>query len=254
VSLAALQRDFRSWLTVEAPEAAARFGERAQAGLAVYLNNYRGQLIACLAESFSAVRAWLGDAAFDSAAATHVNRRPPHSWTLDAYALEFPETIDMLYPEDREVGELARLERDLGLAFVGPDAESLDRAALERIDWGGAVLELVPTFSLLTVTTNAAALWSALHAGETPPPAAVLDESATIAIWRNQLAATFRTLEPMDARALRMVKEGRTFAEICAAVTDEAGEEEGPTVAGSLLWRWIHDGMIGCVRGRMTTA
>ena len=250
MNLVELQRDFRSWLTVEASDAAARFGDRAEPGLAVYLNNYRGQLMGCLSESFTAVRAWLGDDAFDAATATHIDRLPPHNWTLDAYTLEFPDTIDALYPADPEVGELARLERDLGLAFVGPDAQSLDVAALAHIDWDNAILELVATFSLLPVKSNAGAIWSAINAGETPPAAAVLDAPAVIAIWRKQYSPTFRTLEPMEAQALSLVADGRTFGEICVAVIHEVGEIEGPQVAGNLLGRWIGEGMVGAVRAQ----
>src|SRR4029077_8430639 len=142
MNLAALQRYFRSWLTVEASDAAARFGEHAAPGLAVYLNNYRGQLMACLVQSFGAVRAWRGNPAFDGAAATHIDRRPPHSWTLDAYAIEFPDTLDALYPQDPEVVDLARLERDLGLAFVARDASQLTLPDIALIDWSSAILEL----------------------------------------------------------------------------------------------------------------
>jgi hypothetical protein len=248
MNLAALQRDFRSWLTVEASDAAARFGDPAEPGLAVYLNNYRSQLMACLSESFATVRAWLGEAAFDAAAASHIDRLPPSNWTLDAYGREFPDTIDALYPEDREVGELAQLERDLGLAFVGQDAESLDLAALTQIDWNNATLELVATFSLLPVSTNAGAIWSAISAGETPPAAAVLDAPAVIAIWRKEYSPTFRTLEPVEAQAIFMVADGRTFGEICGAVIHKIGEVEGPQVAGNLLGRWISEGMVGAVR------
>jgi hypothetical protein len=248
MNLAALQRDFRSWLTAEASDAAARFGDHAEPGLAVYLNNYRGQLMACLSESFLAVRAWLGEAAFDSAAATHIDRLPPYNWTLDAYALEFPDTINALYPEDPEVGELARLERDLGLAFVGQDAESLDLAALTHIDWNGAILKLVATFSLLPVKTNAGAIWSAINTGDTPPAAAVLDAPAVIAIWRKEYSPTFRTLEPMEAQAIFMVADDRTFGEICRVAINEVGEIEGPQVAGNLLGRWISEGMVDAVR------
>jgi hypothetical protein len=248
MSLAALQRDFRAWLTVEAADAVARFGERAEPGLAVYLNNYRGQLMACLAESFAAVRAWLGDAAFDRAAATHIDRLPPHSWTLDAYALEFPETLDLLYPEDPEVGDLACLERNLGLAFVGRDADPLDLQALAHINWDSAILDLVPTFLLQPVTTNAAAIWTAINAAETPPAAAVLPELASIAVWRNGFAPAFRTLEPMEARAISMIMEGSPFAEICAEVAVEVGEEQGPSVAGNLLGRWLSDGILARIR------
>ena len=248
MNLAALQRDFRSWLTVEASDAAARFGDRAEPGLAVYLNNYRGQLMVCLSESFATVRAWLGEDAFDTAAATHIDRRPPYSWTLDAYALEFPETIDALYPDDPEVGELARLERDLGLAFVGRDAAPLDLAALAHIDWNGAVLDLVATFSTLPATTNAGAIWSAINAGQTPPAAAVLDAPAVIAIWRREYSPTFRTLDPMESQAMPMVSEGRTFGEICRGIIDQVGEAEGTQVAGNLLGRWISEGMVAAVR------
>jgi hypothetical protein len=248
MNLVALQRDFRSWLTVEASDAAARLGDHAQPGLAVYLNNYRGQLMACLCESFATVRAWLGETAFAAAAATHIDRLPPYSWTLDAYAREFPDTIDALYPEDPEVGELARLERDLGLAFVGQDAESLDLAALTHIDWNAAILELVATFSLLPVTTNAGAIWSAINAGETPPAAAVLDARTVIAIWRKEYSPTFRTLEPMEAQVIPLVADGRTFGEICRVVVDEVGELEGTQVAGTLLGRWISEGMVDAVR------
>src|ERR1700721_999161 len=109
MNLAALQRAFRSWLAVEASDAAARFGDRAEPGLAVYLNNYRGQLMVCLSESFATVRAWLGEDAFHTPAATHIARRPPYSWTLDAYALEFPEPTEAFYPDAPEGGGGARL-------------------------------------------------------------------------------------------------------------------------------------------------
>ena len=247
MTLATLQREFRSWLTVEAGDAATRLGVSAQAGLAVYLNNYRGQLMACLRENYPAVRAWLGDAAFDRAAATHIDRQPPHSWTLDAYAVEFPETLEILYPDDPEVTDLARLECDLALAFVGRDSRALSLTAVANTDWDSAILVTVPTFSLLSVTTNAAAIWSAIKSEQTPPAAAILDEPAVIAIWRKDYTATFRTLDPVEALALFMVSDGRTFGEICLAVVHEVGEVDGPQVAGNLLGRWITDGLIGSV-------
>jgi len=248
MNLAALQRDFRSWLTVEASDAAARFGEHTAPGLAVYLNNYRGQLMACLVQSFGAVRAWLGNTAFDGAAATHIDRRPPHSWTLDAYAIEFPDTLDALYPQDPEVADLARLERDLELAFVARDAAQLTLPDMADIDWSSAILELVPSFSLLPVTTNAGAIWAAIESEQTPPAAATLDVPAVIAVWRKDYSPTFRTLDPIEAGAMFMLTDGRTFGEICAAIVHEVGEVDGPQVAGNLLGRWIAEGVIGSIR------
>src|SRR6188472_3757343 len=103
MNLLALQRNFRAWLTSEASDVAAQFGERARAGLGVYLNNYRAQLLACLSASYPILRAWIGDSAFEGAAASHIDSVPPHSWTLDAYGLDFAETLQARYPDDPEI-------------------------------------------------------------------------------------------------------------------------------------------------------
>ena len=244
MSLLNLQRDFRSWLISEAPDAATRMGEGAAPGLAVYLNNYRGQLMASLAESFGALHAWLGDEEFEAAAAIHIDRLPPHSWTLDDYALDFPATIAELHPDDPEVGDLARLERDLGLAFVGPDAARLQPSSIGEIDWDKAFFVLVPTFSMLSVTTNAAAILSAINAGARPPSAELLGKSASVAIWRHELAPAFRTVERLEANSLSMAGEGKTFGQICAVIAGEIGEGDGPAKAGRFLGQWLGDGMV----------
>src|SRR5262249_32926637 len=153
--------------------------ESAAAGLSVYLNNYRRALLACLAETFAATHAWLGDTAFEGAAATHIDRVPPSSWTLDAYAQGFPATLTELYAQDPEVAELAVLERELAECFVGPDSPSVAADALGGIDWDQAMLTLVPTFRLIPARTNATALWSAINAGQQPPAAVLLTAPAT---------------------------------------------------------------------------
>ena len=93
MTLAELQRDFRTWLVSASDDAAARLGTDIMAGLSVYQNNYRAQLVGCLEESFPQVRAWLGDDAFLPAAMTHIDSHPPHAWTLDAYPGDFNETL-----------------------------------------------------------------------------------------------------------------------------------------------------------------
>lgn len=244
MSLLSLQQNFCAWLTSEAAEAAAQFGERARAGLSVYLNNYRAQLLASLSASYPVLRAWMGDTRFESAAATHIDSVLPHSWTLDAYGLDFPETLERLSPAEIELAELARLERELGLAFVGPDAASVRPADLTGIDWETAIVDFVPTFRRLWVSTNAAAIWSAISNGETPPPAAFLAERATLVIWRHDLAPEFRTASPEEAEAFGYLRAGQTFGSLCATLVERLGEEEGPALAGSLLGQWLSDGLI----------
>jgi hypothetical protein len=239
--LLALQQNFGTWLQSESTEGAAQFGERARSGLAVYLNNYRAQLMSCLSASFPIVRAWIGETAFEAAAAHHIDNVPPHAWTLDAYGLDFP-------PADPEVAELACLERELAAAFVGRDAARVDPAALTGIDWDAAIIYFVPTFRLFVATTNVAAIWSAISNHEVPPTAVRLAEPMSLALWRDDLAPRFRTLSAEEAAVLSQVREGKTFGAICAALVERVGEESGAALAGSLLGQWLADHMVARIQ------
>lgn len=242
MSLASLQSEFEQWLTCESAGMSGRFGARAHAGLAVYLNNYRSQLMSCLATSFPVTRGYLGDPAFDSAAATHIDGAPPHAWTLDAYAMDFPATLERLHAAP--LGELARLELGLATAFVGPDAAPVDATTLSEIDWDAAVLRLAPTFALLSVTHDVEALWSAIRAGQTPPAVLRLPEPTSIAIWRRGFESTFRTVTPEESDALSRILERQSYGETCSGVVERMGEQRGIAMAAAWLARWLSDGLI----------
>ncbi|WP_454886217.1 HvfC/BufC family peptide modification chaperone [Sphingomonas oryzagri] len=244
MSLLALQQGFRDWLTTESDAVAARCAGPAGAGLSIYLNNYRGQLMACLRESYGTLHAWLGDGPFEAAAATHIDRVPPSSWTLDDYALDFPDTLIALYPGDPEVGELARLERALTAAFISSDRRPIDPAALADIDWDETAFRFTPSLALLLARTNAAAIWSAIARGATPPPAQMLQETAVTMVWRSGLTPVFRTVDTIDAEALAIVLKGEGFSTLCALLIEQLGETDGLAKAGTCLAQWIADEII----------
>lgn len=248
MNLSNLQLQFRQWLTGEDPVAAASFGDAAAPGLSVYLNNYRSQLVTTLTDAYPVVRAWLGDRAFLSAAARHVDAEHPDGWTLDDYGRGFPASLAIAHPDDPEVGELARLELELGLAFVAADGTKDDPASLEHVDWAQAVFVIAPTLTLVPVATNAVAILSALLDGTPPPAAAALPRSAQTAVWRRDFRPLFRTLEPLEADVLAMAIRGRTFGNICDVIAKHEGEAEGPGVAGRMLAQWLHDEMVLGVR------
>lgn len=244
MSLLALQRDVRAWLVREDRSAARRIGESAAAGLDVYMNNYRAQLIACLDEAFPHTRAWLGADLFLQSLVTHIDRVPPSSWTLDAYARDFPATLSSAFEDDPEVGELAWIECALGEAFVGPDAAELSMDQLGDIDWEKAVLHLPPTFDHRPLWTNAAALWSAIDAGEVPPPATYLEESMPAIVWRRGHVSHFRTADAQELMCLLLVRSGVSFEGLCSRFVDSLGEERGVEQAGQYLAQWVSEGLI----------
>jgi hypothetical protein len=244
MSLLELQRDVRAWLVREDRRAARRLGEGAAAGLDVYLNTYRAQLIACLEDEFAHTRAWLGPDLFLKALATHIDRVPPGSWTLDAYPRDFPATLSAIFEDDPEVGELAWIECALGEAFVGRDAPVLRMEELGEVDWDTAVLRLVPTFDYREMWTNAAALWSSLHAGEVPPPMEHLAEGASVIVWRRDHVSHFRTTDAQELMSLLLIRSGVPFEGLCTRLVDTLGEERGVEQAGQYLAQWVSEGLV----------
>jgi hypothetical protein len=246
MSLITRQRDFRAWLITGDEDIAASFGAAARAGLGVYQNNYRAQLVACLEDTYARVKAWLGDDAFLAAAIDHIEHSPPCDWTLDRYGQDFAETLRRRYPNDPEVAELAWLDRSLADAFVGPDAATLEAIPPDGVDWDHAVLCLTPTLRLRHMTTNCAAIWSALSAGAAPPCAA--PTRATVLVWRRQFTACFRSLDDREAQAIEHVRNGRTFGELCAMLVEADGEADGVKIAGTWLAQWIRERLVVAVK------
>jgi hypothetical protein len=160
VGLTLLQKDFRDWLRHADAEAGSRLDLADARGLAVYQNNYRASLMACLEDSYPQLLAWLGDTAFHTAAAHHIDEYPPSSWTLDDYPAGFPADLRAQFPGDPEIADLAELEWRLAECFVAADAAVLDLSTLGDIDWENAQLQLTPSVSLLTMQTNATQIWS----------------------------------------------------------------------------------------------
>jgi hypothetical protein len=242
MSLLALQRDMSAWLIRADADAARRIG--APPGLAIYQNNYRAQLVACLDDAFERVRDWIGGEAFRAGIVAHVDRVPPSSWTLDAYARDFPATLAMLYPDDAEIAELAWVDMALGEAFVAPDAVALRADDLAEIDWDRASFTISPTLDLGSLTTNATAIWSALAAGEIPPAVETLAEAAAILVWRDGETARFRAIDRAEQQALLAIRAGQTFAALCADMVEAHGEQAGVARAGRMLGQWLGDGLI----------
>lgn len=251
MSLRDLQRDLRDWLQLGLDAPSARLGGAAAlAGLRVYRNNYRAQLVACLEESFPQTRRWLGDEAFLTLCIAHIGRVPPSSWTLDAYARDLPATVALLCPTQIEAAELAWLELALGEAFVAADATPVAIGDLADIDWDRATLRFVPSLDLAPAHSNAGAIWSALAADETPPPPCRLPQPGSYLVWRHDGTSCFRTIDVVEASALVAMRAGTPFGTLCESMASVTDEEQAVRTAGALLGRWLGDGLVGAVAAR----
>lgn len=243
-NLGALQRDFQSWIVAADEVAAGRLALSDRRGLGVYQNNYRGQLMSCLEESYPQTLAWIGQEAFQAVAADHIDRHPPHSWTLDDYAEGVPASFAEHFPHDAEVAELARLELALSNAFIAPDAAVLSIVELPSIDWDEVQLRLLPSTSFLDLSTNAAEIWSALDGGFELPPARLLAEPVTLIIWRQEFTCCFQQLDANEQELLPNLIGSVLFNAMCEQLVQRHGADQGVQFAGELLARWAQAGLL----------
>jgi hypothetical protein len=237
MNLAAMQHDFQSWLTAASHDAAARLG--GAAGLAIYQNNYRAQLIGCLEQAFPQLRGWIGADAFQEAAIAHIQRTPPHAWTLDAYGDGFGATLGALFPDNPDLHELAWIEHALAAAFVAADAAPLALDGLAGIDWDTARLRLAPSLQAVAATTNAERIWSALWERSTVPQGEMLDTPGGLVVWRRGFRSSLRAVDALELHALLQLRRDGSFAALCALLVGQLGESAGVAKAGALLADWI---------------
>jgi len=242
--LADLQRDFQTWLVKAESNASLGDGARAMAGLAVYQNNYRAQLVGCLEQSYPQLRAWIGDEAFRTAAITHIDSHPPHAWTLDAYAEGFDRTLLALFPDNPDVHELAWVEHALGAAFVAQDAQAVPFDALAQIDWDTALLSITPSFRSIVATANAEQIWSALWQGQAPPESTMLEQPAGLLVWRRGYTSCLKQVDAVEREALLQLHASGSFAGLCDWLVERFGEAEGVAKAGELLANWLASELI----------
>ncbi|WP_028103175.1 HvfC/BufC N-terminal domain-containing protein [Pseudoduganella violaceinigra] len=243
MNLANLQGSFQAMLAASGPLPMAAAHVPAGPGRAVYQNNYRAQLVGCLEESYPYLRAFIGEPAFLHAAAAHIGRRPPHAWTLDAYADGFHDTLQALFPDNPDLHELAWIEHALGQAFVGLDAAPVAPEALAAIDWDRARLQLTPTAHLRAATTNAADLWFALRDGGSPE-SEMLPAAGGLLVWRRGFVSCLRALDPVEYAALAHLQREGSFVGLCALMVERLGEEQGIASAGAMLADWLASELI----------
>ena len=250
MNLLAVQRSMREYLIRGADEIRVQIHGDASSRLAVYHHAYRAQLIDCLRDTFERVWTWLGVAGFEAAARRHIESHPPHSWTLNDYGDNFDCTLSGLYPDDREVAELAWLDWSLRRTFDGLDATPIPLDTLSDIDWDNAVLRILPTLRMTSISTNCAAIWTALSEEKAPPVAARLHAPMALRVWRKDLSPHFRAVDSIEHQALLMASAGASFAAICSAIAGRMEPAKAPEAAGALLAAWLQDGLIIAVENR----
>lgn len=242
--LETIQREFVACLTGETEFSAVKTGKPAVAGMRVYLNNYRSQLLSCLEGAFPVTRSWLGDDMFQDRAVAHIRSVPPSLWTLDGYPSGFPDTLRRLLPSQPVTYELARMELALADAFVARDQQAIAISEVQDVDWDQARISFSPSLQTWPVETNAAEIWSAISRDAVAPAATILNDGAAMLCWRKDHTSCFREIDGYEHRSIVAALQGDRFAQLCSSLVEQLGEREGVNRSAQFLRQWFDDGLI----------
>ena len=234
------------------------WGERHSAGMGVYRGNYRSSVIEALKSTYEKTERWVGEAAFQRAAAHHVITNPPSSWTLDDAGAGFDATCEELFRNDGEVAELAWLEWAMLEAFTSADIDPLSAqdfstqtAGFGEEQWANMRVTFLPGASAREVRHDLRAIWNALDEEEFERPQARNDVPHSVLVWREGERSTFMMGSAEEARAFQAAQAGTPYGEVCMLLEGEDPSEEqmhdAAMRAGALLGRWLNEGLIAAI-------
>ncbi len=217
--------------------------------LKVYGNAYRARLIDALHDAYPSLHRVLGDDLFLASGEAFVAAYPSVHRSLRWYGREFAEFLarESPYSEQPILAEMARFEWTLSEVFDAPNAQSVDRRALQALDparWADLEFVFHPSLRRMTLAWNTVAVWQGLSREETPPQPEAAPAPVPWLLWRQDLMNHFRSLEADEDAALDAALAGQSFGEICTLLHTWLPQEEIPLRAASLMSTWTDSGII----------
>jgi len=217
--------------------------------LGIYGNAYRSRLAEALLANYPALAALLGEEDFQQLAQHYIRAHDSPFFSIRYYGHELPQFLAGCedYAEVPLLTELARWEWTMAGVFDAADAPLLTHAALTRFapqQWAQLRFTVHPSVARLELAWNVPQLWRALTSGGERPEVILNREPLSWLLWRQELNSYFRSLSPLEARALDALRDGWPFGELCALLCDELGETQAPARAAALLRGWVEAGVI----------
>ena len=220
--------------------------------LGVYRHAYVSRLVEAMRKENEVLHAFLGDETFDEMGAAYVAAHPSRHPSIRWISRHLPAFLTAAepYSDYPVIAELAAFEKALNDAFDAPDGAVLTGAALAAIPpeaWQDLVVVAHPAAHRLDLTTNAAAIWTALREDETPPDAETLAAPARILVWRHEATPMWRELSADEAMMWDEAASGLPFGQLCIMLATMGDPETAAARAAGLLGGWINAGLLAQV-------
>ncbi len=215
--------------------------------LNIYHNAYRVRLLENLQDAYEKTFAYLGDATFQATALAFIEAHPPQHRNLRWHGAAFPQWLNMQFPADEDIAELAMIDWQLRHAFDGPNATPIkagELSGLSTTDWESVRFQFAPTLFLTPLRFNSVAIWHTLDQEQVPPKAELLADESWLLIWRKGWQPHFRIIQKIEHSILFKMQQGMPFAEVCSALHQQLSETEALTVAAESLHTWLQDELL----------
>jgi len=209
-------------------------------GLDVYRDAYFIRLEAALAHDFPACERILGQEEFARLAGDYVVAQPSVSPSLRDLGKGFADWLRV--HTGAAIADLAEIEWAVMRVFDGPDCVPVDSASMEQFapeDWASLSVELVPTLTLLSQTSNADDVWCDRQ-GEIKLQNAA---AKTLAISRNEnMQPNLTILDNRSSMVLIALSKEGSLASASESLADLATVDEIPELlAKALLTAFAHN-------------
>ena len=215
--------------------------------LDIYANGYFYRLLDVLKEDYPATWTVPGADNFHNLVTGYLVEHPPTQPSL-FNAGEFLADFFAGHPFGRRwpfLVELARQERTIIEVFHAPDTEPLDAATLHVIspaDWPTVILRTSSALAILDCEWGVSEVLRAIEQKRdwSPPK----HQPISILVWRQNFQVYYRELDLGERDALRMSRDGASFAMICETIARAAPGKDAVRTIRQLLSRWIDDGLL----------
>ena len=228
----------------------------AESRLGIYAEAIRLRFLEVLGEDYPGVHAMLGDDGFRQLADAYAETHPSRERSIRWFGRHLPAFLRATAPwcDHPVVGEMALFEWTKGELLDAADSAVVgvdDIAAIPADEWVGIRPTLVPALRRLALEWNVPALWSAVEAGESPPPPTRLAFAVEWLLWRHNdhmgIHIRWRSIDSHEAWALQACADGEDFDFICGGLCERIGEDAAAFRAATYLKQWASDGLLAAV-------
>lgn len=193
--------------------------------LEIYGEAYRLRLLEALSVDFPAVRALVGEQAFDQLGLDYIARYPSQHFSIRYFGASFSRLLaeEGAYRDRPYLAEMAAFEWALGEAFDAAEAAVISLEAVAAVPppaWADMRLRFHPTLRRLDLHWNVAPVWTALIQSAASYSLTQTEAAVAWLVWRRDLRNFFAPLSLRRlGRSMRLAMASLSagFAPGCAS-------------------------------------